>query len=320
MGQPQNKRPSIILTHDLGVLAMPRFKIHLMLMISVIGFASLSNGQTVTTQPVQPVTAEESQLGKGKIIGLDCFFNHQIRNGQQFHYTWDDIDRNSGFSKFADIWRQFGATPAKLEKAPTLADLSKFSIYIIVNPNNATKAADHKPNFIMPDDIQAMTTWVNNGGVIVVFANDEKNGGCEFVHLNQLSQKFGITFNNVLRNEVPTPNDTARGTFSASEFPDHPLFKGVNLIFMKEIVTLSIADPAKAILSVKKEPGEAGEGKDVLIASSQMGKGLFVAICDPWFYNEYIDLNRPGFPIENRKAAMNLVRWLLPISALPEVR
>src|ERR1700722_683152 len=171
---------------------------------------TVSAASAQTTPPSAP--AADTTVGQGKVIGLDYFYNHQIRNGKQFHYIWDD-KAASGVSKFGDVFIHDGATLAKLEKAPTLDDLKKFSVYIIINPNNETKAADHKPNYILPPDIDAIATWVHDGGTLALFANDEEHGGCEFVHLDQLSQRFGITFNNDERNRVPNARDRSPGTF-----------------------------------------------------------------------------------------------------------
>ena len=62
----------------------------------------------------------DKDLGtRAKVIGLDYYYNHQVRNGRkQFHYIWDDSDRNSGFSKFGDVWKQYGASPSANLKKP----------------------------------------------------------------------------------------------------------------------------------------------------------------------------------------------------------
>ncbi len=253
----------------------------------------------------------QEAVGRGKVVGLDVFYNHQVRDGKPFHYIWKDTAA-SGYSQFGDVWRQCGATLGELDKAPTLDDLRKFSVYIIVNPNTPAKAADHKPNYIQPADVEAIAAWVKDGGVLALFANDKNN--CEFEHLNQLSQRFGITFNEDLRNEVPNANDRSPGTFNAAQFPNHPLFKDVKMIFMKEICTLGVKDPAQPLLVADKQHGE---GKDIIMATSQFGKGLVFAVGDPWFYNEYIDVTSPNLPIENRQAATNLAHWLLAASSPP---
>jgi unsaturated rhamnogalacturonyl hydrolase len=264
--------------------------------------------------PLSSRLAAQETVGTGKVVGLDHFFNHQERDGKPFHYIWEDT-ANSGYSKFGEVWQHYGASIVSLEKAPTLNDLRKFSVYIIVNPNTPAKAAGGKPNYIQPADVDAIASWVRDGGVLALFANDKNN--CEFEHLNHLSQRFGITFNYDLRNEVPDKNDRSPGTFASALFPDHPLFRDVKMIYMKEICTLAVQDPAKPLLIA---PKQHGEGTDIIMATSKFGKGLVFAVGDPWFYNEYIDVTSPNLPIQNRQAAMNLAHWLLATSSPPQAK
>jgi unsaturated rhamnogalacturonyl hydrolase len=270
-----------------------------------------------TTEPSSRITAADQVLGTGKVIGLDEFFNHQIRDGKPFHYIWEDTAL-SGFSKFGDVWKQFGAGITKLDKAPTRDDLNKLSIYLVVNPTPATSkyVAPGGPNYIQQADADVVAAWVNDGGVLVILANDKNN--CEFEHLNILAGKFGITFNGDLRNQVPNGRDRSPGTFKAAQFPDHPLFKDISMIYMKEISTIQVKDPAKPMFIVDNEQKT---GKDIIMATCQYGKGFVFALGDPWIYNEYIDVvSTPGLTLENRKGAENLVRWLLPISSVPTAK
>src|SRR5580658_2642044 len=124
-------------------------------------------GLTLVAGPAYAQDADTT-LGKGKVIALDYFYNHQEKNGKPFHYIWDD-KANSGYSKFGDVWQQYGATLAKVEEAPTPDDLSHYSVYIICCPNTPDKAADGKPNYISEPAISAIADWVKNGGVLAMF-------------------------------------------------------------------------------------------------------------------------------------------------------
>jgi unsaturated rhamnogalacturonyl hydrolase len=174
-----------------------------------------------------------------------------------------------------------------------------------VNPSTVKTAADHKPNFMTAADADVIASWVSDGGVLALFANDKNN--CEFDHFNILAERFGIHFNGDLRNTVPTHKDMIRGIFS--DLPDVPLFAGVKMIYMKEITTLALHDPAQPLLIADKQDGAVG--KDVIMATAHYGKGFVFAVGDPWFYNEYIDVKTPELAIQNRRAGENLVRWLL---------
>jgi unsaturated rhamnogalacturonyl hydrolase len=220
-------------------------------------------------------------------------------------------------SKFGDVWKQYGTTLAKLDHAPKREDLNKYSIYMIVNPSLPSNAVDGKPNYIQPADGDVVEAWVKDGGVLLMFANDKNN--CEFEHYNTLATRFGIKFNGDIRNLVPDGKNRTPGMFEVSKIaPDEPMFKDVKQVYMKEVMTLTLKDPAKPVLVADNE---AKTGKDVIIATAKVGKGFVFAIGDPWVYNEYIDVaSTPGLTLENRKAAMNLVKWILPMSSVPAAK
>jgi len=274
---------------------------------------NLALGQAAPGPSAQPDI--DPALGKGKVIGLDAFYN-QEKNGAGFHYHWDDT-ANPGYSKFGEVWKQFGATTAKLATAPKRADLDKFSIYMIANPSIPANAVGGTPNYIQPADGDVIEAWVKDGGVLLMFGNDKTN--CEFEHYNTLATRFGIKFNGDRRNEVPNARDRTPGMFDVQTLaPNEPLFKGVKQIYMKEIMTFTVKDPAKPLLIADNEQKT---GKDVIMATAKVGKGFVFAVGDAWVYNEYIDVaSTPGLTLENRKAAVNFVRWILPQSSAPAAK
>ena len=71
---------------------------------------------------------------------------------------------------------------------------------------------------------------------------------------------------------------------------------------MKEISSFQLKSPAKPILT---------ENGIVFMAESKVGKGLVVAVGDPWIYNEYIDHKMLPADFENLKAAENYTDYLL---------
>jgi hypothetical protein len=230
-----------------------------------------------------------------RIVGLDNWFNRETNatTGQPFHYLWTDTEW-SGYSRWGDIFKAKGASITTIEK-PTASVLKTIDIYIIVDPDTASESK--APNYIMNDDIKAVKKWVKKGGVLAVLANDAPN--CEFTHLNQLMKDFGMAFNHVTLHPV---TGTQFETGASTNLPDHPLFRGVSKIYIKEISDIRLSGNARAILS---------ENGKVLIAESSFGKGYVFAIGDPWIYNEYIDHDRLPESFQNRKAAENLTEWLL---------
>ena len=237
--------------------------------------------------------------GKGKVVGLDYYFNDEWKEDKagkkiRFHYIWED-EQNSGYSELGKIFTLNDAQLTELKSAPTQSSLDSLSIYIIVDPD--TPQENPNPNYIDETSIKNIVNWVKKGGVLVLFANDK--GNCEFEHLNNLSQNFGIHFNGDSKNRVV--NDKFEmGKFD--NLPDHPIFKNVKKIYLKEISTLTLKDPAKPVLT---------DSGYVIMASSGIGNGFVFAVGDPWIYNEYIDNNKLPESFENYKAAENLVKWLL---------
>lgn len=229
------------------------------------------------------------------VVGLDNWFNHETNANTEkpYHYLWADTDM-SGYSQWGDIFISKGALLKTLGK-PTQAALKGISIYIIVDPDTTTESTS--PNYILSDDVKAIKKWVKKGGVLAILANDAPN--CEFTHLNNLAAKFGMHFNHVTLHPVPG-TEWEKG--ASKDLPDHPLFKGVGKIYIKEISDIGLSGRSAAIL---RENGK------VLIAENRYGKGYVFAIGDPWIYNEYIDHSRLPESFDNMKAAKNLTDLLL---------
>lgn len=229
------------------------------------------------------------------VVGLDNWFNHETnaKTNKPFHYLWTDT-ANSGYSQWGDMFKAKGATLLTMAK-PTPASLNKLKIYIIVDPDTTTESP--YPNYIASADIKAISQWVKRGGVLAVLANDAPN--CEFTNLNRLMKEFGMTFNHVSLHPVLN-RDWEKG--ASTSLPQHPLFKGVSKIYIKEVSDINLSGTAKPILT---------ENGKVLIAENEFGKGYVFAIGDPWIYNEYIDHAYLPESFENKKAAENLTDLLL---------
>ncbi len=229
------------------------------------------------------------------VVGLDNWFNREThaKTGQPYHYLWTDTEW-SGYSRLGDIFISKGAKTITVEK-PTPSVLSGMDVYIIVDPDTTTESKS--PNYILPEDAKAIKKWVKKGGILAVLANDAPN--CEFTHLNKMMTQFGMTFNHVTLHPV-TGNNWEMG--ACTSLPDHPLFKGVSKIYIKEVSNINLSKNARPVLV---------ENGKVLIAETNYGKGYVFAIGDPWIYNEYIDHDRLPESFENRKAAENLAGMLL---------
>jgi hypothetical protein len=233
-----------------------------------------------------------------QVVSLDYFFNREFRKAktgqaERFHYTWEDTAQ-TGYSIWGHIFRQLGADTKSMDAAPTAANLKSTGVYIIVDPDTENETG--QPNYIGSDHIKAISNWVKAGGVLVLLANDSAN--TELKHFNQLAKKFGIHFNNDLRNKVKG-DDFDMAALMVPE--GDPIFKTAKKMYIKDICTIKLTRKAKSAFTDKGE---------VIMATAKFGKGTVFAVGDPWFYNEYCN-GRLTSGFDNDKAARDLAGWLL---------
>ncbi|WP_026905049.1 glycoside hydrolase family 88/105 protein [Pedobacter glucosidilyticus] len=248
-------------------------------------------------------TRNNPQVGKGKTVLLDNYFNNEFRKniiGQQesFHYVWDEMD-NNGFSLLGEHITYTGAKLATLKAAPTAANLAQANVYIIVDPD--TEKETTNPNFMDASSIQEIKNWVGQGGTLVLMANDEKNA--ELDKFNKLAEVFGIQYKKELKNPV-TGNQYEMGAIPVPA--GNEIFKSAKKLYLKEISTLQLQSPAKAVLT---------HNNDVVMATAKYGKGLVFAVGDPWLYNEYVDGRKLPSDFDNLTAAKELFHWLLKLTS-----
>jgi len=231
-----------------------------------------------------------------KKVVLDNYYNHEIsqKTGKPYHYIWDD-EADSGFSQFGELFREQGAEISMLNKEPDESSLGGVSVYIIVDPD--TPAETKSPNYMTREAATVISRWVRRGGVLLLMGNDKNNA--EFDHFNLLAARFGMRFNKVLLHPVEGKNYNM-GAFAA--FPEHPLFKDLKKIYMKEVSSITCSGKATPVLT---------ENGETIVAECRYGQGYVLAIGDPWIYNEYIGHSRLPEVFENMQAAKNLVELLL---------
>ena len=255
--------------------------------------------------------ASTEALGQRKTALVDAWFNSRTRKNamgqtELFHYKWDD-DANSGFSFFGRAFERYGAALATEKTAPTLADLKKAQIYVLASPDIPVR--NPAPNYMDKPSGDAIQAWVKAGGVLILMENDVTNS--EFDHFNTMSERFGIHFNPVIRNKVDN-NKWEMGTVmipppQRASSPGTPgpagtgVFEHPHKAYLKEICTIKISGPAKAVVT---------DQGDVLMAVAKYGKGTVFAVVDPWIYNEYVD-RRNKLPVEydGFAAAIDLAGW-----------
>jgi len=250
------------------------------------------------------LAASEVEFAQGKkgkkqhVVTLDNYFNNEYKKTasgelKPYHYLWDGDD-NNGFSLLGRIFEKNGGKLNTLKTAPTLNNLLKSNIYIIVDPD--TEKETEQPHFMNETHAQQIAQWVDRGGVLVLFLND--SGNCEIKKFNMLAQKFGITFNEDSRNRVKG-NEFQTGAIPIPK--GNIVFPNTSKIYIKEISTLQVKSPAQTLIQ---------DHGDTIIATAKYGKGTVFAIGDPWLYNEYTDGRKLPKEYENFTAANDLVKWL----------
>lgn len=244
---------------------------------------------------VEMETHENPQIGKGKTVLLDDYFNHEVKpDGSVWHYKWSERN-HPGFQMWGKQFDSYGANLATLSAEPTTTNLNAASVYIIVDPDTDKETA--KPNYVEPRHVKAIADWVKRGGVLVLMGNDGQNA--ELDKFNTLAEKFGIRFNKDRKFEVLN-NTYKMGSIDIAT--DNAIFKTTKRIFVKEVSTLSLKNGASSVVSANG---------DTIMAIAKHGKGMVFVIGDPWLYNEYVDGRRLPAEFENHKAAQDLSRWLL---------
>jgi unsaturated rhamnogalacturonyl hydrolase len=243
--------------------------------------------------------APEATEMHGQTVLVDAWFNSQQRKnaaGQNefFHYKWSDYT-NDGYSLLGHIFESHGAALDTLYTAPTEENLKRAQYYIIASPDNPAK--NPHPHYATQQDGAQVAAWVRRGGILIMFENDPANA--DITHFDNIADRFGIHYNNVLSHHVIDP-DYAAGTIPVKA--DGDLFHSPHTLYMKDTCTISVTAPARALVTDRGV---------IVIATVKYGKGTVFAVTDPWLYNEYTD-GRKRPPVEDNFAAgKELVRWLI---------
>ena len=239
------------------------------------------------------------KLGKKQVFLLDDYYNAEKKKDIKgveyaYHYKWPEM-YNNGFSFLGNVITSNGLQTKTLSEAPTVSNLKDASIYMIVDPDNITD--NPTPNYMNDKDAQEIYNWVKAGGVLVLFHNDKPNA--DFAAFNKLSDLFGVHFNEDTYNRV-VGKDYEGGKIDVPT--KHQILKNVQIIYQKEVCSITAKAPAKSVLT---------KGDLVVFATAKIGKGTVFATGDPWLYNEYTDGRMLPAMYQNAEAANDLVKWLI---------
>lgn len=226
-----------------------------------------------------------------KTVAVDNWHNKE--SGQhEGHYAWDVDNPNAnymgGFSGLGHMLMGIGAGLKTIKEPFSQKSLNGLDLLIVADPDNEKESKT--PNYFTDAEIEATTTWVNNGGTLVLLGNDP--GNAEFPRFNALAKKFGIEF---LETKHTDPNGNAKLTLQTT--PGGWLTPNLKF-YAVDVAPLKLTAPnAEVLLSERQTP---------IIATVKHGKGRVLALGDPWLYNEYL------YTQDNRRLAEELFRKFLP--------
>jgi len=75
-----------------------------------------------------------------------------------------------------------------------------------------------------------------------------------------------------------------------------------HVLYMKDTCSLTLSNNAVPVLRYNG---------DLLMAMTKYGKGMVLAVTDPWLYNEYTDGRKLPADYDNFAAGNELVQWLM---------
>lgn len=238
-----------------------------------------------------------AQQPTGKKVLLDTHFNHEVdkKSGKVQHYTWDDTSKWGGYSQFGDLFVKHGGQLAMLNEAPTDALLKGSRVYIIVDPDHVKD--NPNPHYMDEASAKAIAKWVKKGGRLLVLTNDRDN--CDLQHINILMDRFGLHYNDttILQLDIPTKEKPE------NVYPLQGTLEGVDKMYMRGTSSIRCSKGARRIVWTKDN--------DVIIAEASYGKGLVIAIADPWVYNEYIGHTLLPDNYDNASPAERIIERLM---------
>ncbi|MBL8242346.1 MAG: DUF4350 domain-containing protein [Bryobacterales bacterium] len=216
------------------------------------------------------------------VVAVDGWHN----NEPQPHYRWEG-NYTGGFSGLSHMLRGIGAETRTVRQAFSPGSLKGIDALIVVDPD--TPAETPAPNVITDGEIEAVVSWVQQGGKLLLLGNDP--GNAEFPRLNELARRFGIAF------EQRKHLDAAgNGKLTLRTHPAAGLTAGLDF-YGVDLAPLRVSAPhAQTLLE---------ERGTVMMTLVPHGAGAVVALGDPWMYNEYL------YTKDNRRIAEELFRFLL---------
>lgn len=170
----------------------------------------------------------------------------------------------------------------RVSDAPLNAETLKgVSVVLIANPSAKAAGKNPPPHHVSPEDVEALTRFVRNGGGLIAMGNQE-NHNLEIADFNRLLERFGMKFENrytdakqlILPASLPIIGGLRWAYYTGNQVviqPENPA-KPRGLV-MNDLSQTPLGGP-------RDEPG-------VLLAVAEPGTGHVVVVTDAgWITND----------------------------------
>ena len=199
-----------------------------------------------------------------------------------------------GYSYFGKVLRDYGYCTDSHYDEIKKEILANYEILIIARPFNS--------KFSKKNEIPVITEFVQNGGGLFLL-HDEPGDYGNKTNLNDISIKFGITFDEGL---IGGCKDFKSGWLTRPiihEFADHPITKGVKNIWYWGCGVTGGTPIAKVC-----KRGITRE-KAVIAATECEGGGRVVCIGSPWLFGNDERYYSPYY-YDAFQLGLNIINWL----------
>ncbi|MFX1478156.1 MAG: DUF4350 domain-containing protein [Promethearchaeota archaeon] len=219
---------------------------------------------------------------------------------------------DSEFAEFTNLLRKLDANVQKNENENLTQDtLKQVELLVIGNPIN---------DFFSSDEIKDILDFVRTGGGLLLFS-EYGSDYLQKTNLNDISGKFGITFEKNLIKEVNKENQNCTSILHIQDFSKHPITKQLREIKIGGACSLFLNKNAKSLLetnetswpeiynsSTEQWIKESDEERQIIGAFSEFGRGKVVALGDIDMVTS--DLNIGLKSLDNQKFIQNVINWL----------
>ncbi|HUX97912.1 MAG TPA: hypothetical protein VMV49_00015 [Candidatus Deferrimicrobium sp.] len=234
---------------------------------------------------------DDNQKGKGIRI---CFDTTQNERGKL----------NDNYTTFKELIEKKGyVVEANLEFPITFSQLSRYDVVIFACPDRSK---------IREFELGEIWKYVRNGGGLVIMGSSGGDKG-RMTNLNDLCEKFGITYNN---DQVfdDQHNYGIRNLAISTVFVNHPITDGLELVIIPSSCSLTVTKKALGVVFTDDdaEPPDAP-----VLAVSEYGQGRVIVLGS---YDAFRDGIRAGIQvIQHRILLENLIGWIVKDKPLAQI-